>query len=107
MLNNKNRILNNNNNHFFSVSKLNDGSDNDTDEEMEDEDSAKDQKKSDDDFAKAVKKATNMADSIKKKSGKRKLEGEEGNEEDDIVDKYGLDDYDEDDESRRFLVIRL
>ena len=59
----------------------------------------------DEDFESAIKKANKMAASIKKKgkSSKRKMSEKDGEEaEDDIVDKYGLDDYD-DDESRKFL----
>ena len=58
----------------------------------------------DGDFESAMKKAKNMAASIKQKgkSSKRKVsEKEDDDGEDDIVDKYGLDDYD-DDESRKF-----
>ena len=61
-----------------------------------------------DDFDQAVKKAKQMASTIKKEktsqtSGKRKS-SENGEEEDDVVKRYGLDDYDEE-EPRNYIFI--
>ena len=59
-----------------------------------------------DDFEQAVQKANRMASSIKKKAttqtkGKRKS-SDNGEAEDDVVKRYGLDDYDEE-ELRKYI----
>merc|ERR1712142_1149767 len=72
----------------------------DTDEEMGENSQ---EQIAEEDFAQAVKKAKNMAKTIKQKSGKRKMDGEDGEERDEIVDKYGLDDYDDDESPMDFL----
>lgn len=72
---------------------------NDVEEEPESEDNDVEEDNQDSDFAQAVQKAKKMSASIKKKERKRKKE--EG--QDDIVDKYGLDEYDEEESSTDFL----
>jgi len=67
---------------------------------------AKEKKKEEEEFTSALRKAKKMADSIKQKSkrdtDKKRKAGDE-DEEVDIVDKYGLDDYDDDESPMDFL----
>ncbi|CAL1547309.1 unnamed protein product [Lymnaea stagnalis] len=79
---------------------------------IDDENASNDDAESEDDeekeFSAAIKKATKMAASIKNKSQdrpvkKRKHSDENGQEDEDIAAKYGLDDYDDDDMSTDYL----